>query len=668
MLNVLVVDDHVESRYVLRFFLEQKGHRVVEANDGLQALELGRARSFDAVVADLLMPGMDGYTLCREWMRDPALREVPFIVCTGTYTEAQDQSLALELGAAHFLVKPVDPGRVLKVIEATIAERRARPAVARVLEPHQEVSQLELYNRRLRNKLDHKMAELSATESRLRDYVERMEAIADNSGDAIISFDARVRIQAWNHGAERLFGYTQEEVIGQSLALILPEQRREEVMEQYSEALLQRQARRWQSARRHRLGHEIAVDVALSPLREGLGAVVVYRDLSEQRRLEARLQQAERLEILGQMAGGIAHDFNNLLTVIRAHAELLEQSGQVGGAAQEDLAVILETTQRMSTMTRQLLAFGKRQSLVSRVTDLNAHVEGILPLLRHLLGGAVEVYWHPSESLPPVMVDESQLTQVVMNLVVNARDAMPEGGRVDIVTAYVEAPPGLVPGDVDAGSWVRLSVVDAGVGMDEGTQQRIFDPFFSTKAGGTGLGLATVYGIVTQQGGRLAVVSSPGMGTTLQVDFPASTAIHGAVPDAVAVAAEPERQLATVLVVEDDVMVLRLVKRVLAAQGYHLLLAQSGHEALALARGFDGVIHLLLTDVVMPGMNGAELAERLRQTRPETAVLFCSGYTADALQAYGLGAEGAIELLQKPFTPELLVTRVRDALAKEHQA
>ncbi|HET7321654.1 MAG TPA: ATP-binding protein, partial [Longimicrobiaceae bacterium] len=377
----------------------------------------------------------------------------------------------------------------------------------------------------------------------------------------------------------------------------------------------------------------------------------LVREAAERKQLEEQLVQSQKMEAVGRLAGGVAHDFNNLLTAIKGHLEFLLEGLPAGSDAREDAEGIGDAADRAAQLTRQLLALSRRQVLQPRVLDLNQTVQEMEKMLHRVIGEDISLSSHTEPALGHVEADPGQLTQVLLNLVVNSRDAMPQGGQLTISTANVELDDEYVRGKVrvEPGGYVMLAVSDTGTGMDAETRARIFEPFFTTKemGKGTGLGLSTVYGIVQQSGGHVWVYSEPGHGTTFKiylprVDAPLST---DAAPEA-AMATGRE----TVLLAEDDPAVRVLARRGLEHAGYRVLEADGGEAALALAEEHDGPIHLLLSDVVMPGIGGRELAERLQERREGVAVLFMSGYTDDAILRHGMLNEGT-PFLEKPFTP-----------------
>jgi len=413
-------------------------------------------------------------------------------------------------------------------------------------------------------------------------------------------------------------------------------------------------------------GTAVTVEVSASPIvYEGeRGAVVFARDVTERKRLEQSLVMAQRLESVGRLAGGVAHDFNNMLGVIMGHAELRLAMTAPSDPARADLEQILGAARKSADLTRQLLAFARKQTTQPRALDLNECVSSTMKMLRRLVGEDVSITWVPSTPLWNVYIDPSQIDQVLANLFVNARDAMPQGGQMRLETgndvldaAFCARHAGAAPGE-----YVRLSVSDTGVGMSSAVLRQIFEPFFTTKPAGegTGLGLATVYGIVKQHGGAIDVYSEPGMGTTFRLWFPRHTGATG-VPDAFQSPDAPPRGSETLLLVEDEPSILRLGHTMLSRLGYRVLTATHAAEALQVAAAHQDTIALLITDVVMPGGNGRELAETLQRMRPAMRCLFISGYTADVIAHHGVLAPG-VRLVEKPFSLAALARGVREAL------
>jgi two-component system, cell cycle sensor histidine kinase and response regulator CckA len=386
--------------------------------------------------------------------------------------------------------------------------------------------------------------------------------------------------------------------------------------------------------------------VATADVRPGRHLAVV-RDLTRTKELETQLRQAQKMEAVGRLAGGIAHDFNNLLTAISGYSEFLIE-GLDDGRLRRHADEIRKAAARAASLTGQLLAFSRRQVLQPRALDLNAVVSDMDMMLRRLIGEDVELVALLDPNVGPVQADPTQVEQVIVNLAVNARDAMPNGGSVTIETSDIST---------DDGDFVELRMTDTGIGMTEAERQQLFDPFFTTKEGGTGLGLATVYGIVEQSGGTIEVDTAPGMGSSFRIWLPRAN-VPAELPPAVPAAAAPRMGDETILLVEDETVVRHLVAEILESSGYAVMQAGDGPSALELLRRHSGKLDLLLTDVVMPGMSGPEVAQAVTSMRPGTQVLYTSGYTDSAIGHHGV-LEPGIAFLQKPFSADDLTRKVR---------
>jgi PAS domain S-box-containing protein len=541
-------------------------------------------------------------------------------------------------------------------------------AVERVLNTVRTEQQLTEHVRRL----EKEMVERKHAEEALRQSEARNRVIVESAMDCIISMDEEGRITEFNPAAVRTFGYDREAVIGQELAeKIIPPSLRDA----HRQGLLRYRAtgegavlgRRVEITAMRADGTEFPVELAVSAVsQEGPTRFTAsLRDLTDRKLLEDQLRQAQKMEAVGQLAGGVAHDFNNLLTIIIGYSDVLSGSDDLPQTQRKEmLGEIHKAAERAALLTRQLLAFSRKQILAPRVINLNDTVREMEKMLGRLIGEDICMRTVLAKSLDQISADPGQIEQVIMNLAVNARDAMPNGGELCIETANTELDSCYVDAhaEVKVGRYVMLAITDSGCGMDEAIKARIFEPFFTTKeqGKGTGLGLATVYGIVRQSGGHIWVYSEPGQGTTFKIYFPIVTqaSVKGS--------SEPERKLPlkgdeTILLVEDDHGVRTLSRNVLEIYGYTVLEASDPTAAIQLCQSHQGPIDALLTDIVMPQMNGKRLSELLLPQRPEMKVLFMSGYTDDAIIRQGI-LERGISFIQKPFTPAGLAEKLRGVL------
>ena len=511
------------------------------------------------------------------------------------------------------------------------------------------------------------ITEQRRVEAALAESQERYSTVFASSGVGILVMDEEARVLDANPALRSTLGWAAELSPDLSVRdLVHPDDTREgrTLWDELVRGELDRYDREVRLRRQDGTYAWCHVHVSAVRDKEGrLTVVAVVDDISEQKRLEEQLRLSQRIESIGRLAGGVAHDFNNIITVIQGHSDLLLGEVNEGNPLRADILQIRAAADRAAALTRQLLAFSRRQVLQPRVADLNTVVLGMEPMLRRLIGEDVELVFELSDVLGLVRADPGQIEQVVLNMVVNARDAMPRGGRLTLGThdrtfdeGFVRANPGSVPGP-----HVGVTIRDTGHGMDEDTVGLIFEPFFTTKepGKGTGLGLAMSYGIVKQSGGYILVQTEPGRGTTFSIYLPR---VEEDEPEA-SPELEPRDASGeeTILLVEDEPMVRELSRRALQGRGYTVLTAEDGEAALVAAGAHRGPLDLLLTDVVMPRMGGREVAERLRQRLPGLRVLYMSGYTDDAVVRHGVIEESA-PFLQKPFTPDELAGKVREVL------
>ncbi len=607
-IRVLLVEDNPGDARLLTELLRDAGAdhlKMVHVDRLAAAIERLDRDSFDVMLLDLSLPDADGLdTLVRAHAHAP---KIPIVVLTGHDDEALAVR-AVRSGAQDYLVK----GRV----DGELLARSIRYASERG-------------------------RSLEALERREEHY----RSLIENSLDliSILNLDGTIRYASPSH--ERLLGYPACELVGRN---VLSYVHQEDSARVKSALVNGNNGRAVECRVYHRDGSLRVLESFsrdLSHVAGVNGMVVNSRDITERKRLEEQLHHSQRLEAVGRLAGGVAHDFNNLLMVITGYSHMLLDAMHPSDPARLDLEQVVKASERATDLTRQLLAFSRRQGVRASLVDLNALVREMDRMLRRVLGEDIELCVNLAPQLKAVCADPGQIEQVILNMVVNARDAMPGGGKLTLETRNA---------GTAARECVVLTVRDTGVGMDAPVLSRIFEPFFTTKEHGTGLGLATSYGIIKENGGDLRVESAPGKGTTFRIELPVAPQSADQLETAAKTNAANGTE--TILLVEDQDGVRRVVETMLKRHGYHVLSSASSQEALAAADQHSGVIHLLITDMVMPGMNGRKMAECLVERRPNMKVLYVSGYGDAAISA------SDAHFLQKPFSTEELATKVREML------
>ncbi|AWM37930.1 Blue-light-activated protein [Gemmata obscuriglobus] len=616
--TVLIVDDDDDNRLSLTWLLEIAGFKTVEAATGPDALLMARG-GVDLVLLDVVLPGLDGHEVCRQLRADPATAGLPVVLLSGHAAEPAERAAGLENGADVYLTKPADPVTLTAQCRTLIRARRAEQA--------------------------------------LRDSERQYRLLFEANPHPMWVYEpSTLRFLAVNDMAVERYGYSRAEFLGMTLADIRPAEDVPELLNAVKKPPpLDATGRVWPHVRKDGTVREVEI-AAHDIVYDGRPArLVLALDVTERRRLEAQLRQSQKMEAVGRLAGGVAHDFNNLLTVINGYTDLLLKGAALDAGTRDSLQEVYAAGKRAAGLTRQLLVFSRRSVAVACRVDLNDVVRGLVPMLGRLIGEDIELTVRAAGGLWPIRADTGLIEQVVVNLCVNARDAMPRGGRLTVETWNA-----VLSGE-RAGEYAVLAVRDTGTGIAADVLPHIFEPFFTTKGPdrGTGLGLSTVQGIVHQFGGHLGVDSELGKGTTFRVQLP-----RGEAPEAPRLPVLPLRpadRAATVLIAEDDATVRALAARVLRQAGYTVLEAGRGEEALRLARDHIGTVDLLLTDVVMPGVGGHELVERLWRTNPNIRVLFTSGYMDDAVVRHGVET-AKVNFLQKPYTPASLAHTVHEVL------
>jgi PAS domain S-box-containing protein len=498
----------------------------------------------------------------------------------------------------------------------------------------------------------------------------RLTTAIEQSAEAVVITDIKGTIQYVNPAFSQITGYSREEVLGQNVRILKSGEQDASFYQGLWGTILKGQIWHGELVNRRKDGSLYTQEMNIAPVRNERGEITHFiatqQDVTARKGLELQLWQAQKMEAVGRLAGGVAHDFNNLLTIINGYSQLIVEGLEPNSTLKPLATEVQKAGERAAGLTRQLLAFSRRQVLAPEILDLNVVITNIEKMLRRLLGEDIEFRTLCDPALWHVRADRGQVEQILMNLVVNARDAMPQGGRLTIETsnAQLDAAYPRSHAHVIPGHYALLLISDTGIGMDSVTQARIFEPFFSTKehGKGTGLGLATVYGIVKQSGGYIWVYSEPGRGTTFKVYFPR---VEGEAEPRRPTPAQAESRpcTETILVVEDEPAVREFAARVLQSNGYKVLVASNPEEAVGVSDQYKETIHLLLTDVVMPMLSGRQLVDHLAFSRPEMKVLYMSGYSDDTIVHRGVTREGAA-FLEKPFTPKGLLRRVREVLAR----
>ncbi len=732
MTKLLVVDDNDQNRYLLGVLLRGHGYDVILAADGIEALNAARDNPPDIIITDILMPGMDGYSLCRHCKADEKLRTIPLVFYTATYTDAKDEEFAMSLGAARFIVKPEEPDVFLCILEEIIAEQRS-DRQAPPLEPVvEEAVYLKKYNETLIRKLEDKLVQLEYANGCLeREVMERKcaeEALRKSEGELRIRtriadvfltvpdeemFAAVLQIVLEVMDSESgIFGY-----IDKNGALVIPSMTGtvcDLCQVSNKNILLPRDAwgdgiwahsireaktfcsnnlsdhaakghislKRWVSVPLMDQAEVVglfliankATDYSEDNVRllESLGRSVapilsarLYRDQEQEEctRLENQLRQAMKMEAIGRLAGGVAHDFNNILQIMSLSSNMLLNCLPENGETHQFAEEICKSVEVAAELTGQLMAFSRCQILKMEDLDLNEVIREMMKMIRRVIGGDIEVEFTEGQNLGIIHADRGQMEQILLNFCVNARDAMSEGGTLTIETENVMIDSKYCESHAWAsqGRYAVMRITDSGCGMDAETQGRIFEPFFTTKevGKGTGLGLATVYGIVQQHQGMIQVYSEVGKGSTFNVYLP-SVEQPAASAEAEVVTSFTEGT-ETILVAEDDEMMQKFATNILDGAGYKVLLAGNGLEAIEVFEKNADDIDLVILDMIMPKLGGKAVYDLLHKQHPSLRFLFSSGYGTSSIHSEFMQQE-RIEMIQKPYTPNVLLRKIREVL------
>ena len=622
--SILVVDDDPGTLQSISDVLARCGHGVQTAREARAALELLTSSSVDAAILDLHLPDVSGLALLQAIKTSAPTTEI--IIITG-YASATTAIQAINSDVFGYLTKPFEMAHLLATIDRALAKRRAERA--------------------------------------LSERTRSLESLIDTAAVAIVSLDSAGCVTTWSKAAEVMFGWKEHEVLGHPVPTI-PDAKRAE-FDQATARNLKGEATLYESHRLRKDGTLIDVLSSTAPIidRQGRasGTLAVLVDITERKHVEEQLRQAMKMEGIARLAGGIAHDFNNLMTVITVRCQLVLGQLPADHPNRRDVKIIGDAGDRAASLTRQLLAFSRAQILESTVLDMNEVIADMKAVLESVLREDVDLIMDLDPSTGLVTADRAQLEQIILILAINARDAMPEGGQLTLGTRNVELDRAYVRRHLDArpGPHVVLTVSDSGSGMDAATRARIFEPFFTTKdiGKGRGLGLAAAYGIIHQSHGHITVDSEPGQGTSFRIYLPRPEGSAAAVA-AIESGGVP-RGNETVLLVEDEPSFRALARELLEMLGYTVLESEDVSDALRIAEQHAGTIHLLITDVVMPQMNGRALAKAVQGFRPAIKVLYMSGYTDNVIIHEGI-LDPDTPFLQKSLTPSKLARKVREVL------
>ena len=668
-MRVLIVDDNPADRELVRIMLECHGHSVREGGDGLEGLEVLEREGVDAIVSDVLMPRMDGYRFCAEVRKTEKFRAVPFVFYSSSCLSPQDEQAVLAQGADKFLRKPLPAQELVQALQEVVDKAPNHQSCQ--LPAVQELDLMREYNQRLVQKLEEEHQKLEAETAALQRTQQSLRHVLGLCQAVIYSLkanDEQFRLSWISENVSQLLGFSAEEACQAEWwwTHLHPEDRdavkngRPRLLSDNRVALEYRFRRKDGKYVWLRDEQRLVCDAGGKPA-EIIGTAV---DITDVRKLEELLRQSQKMEAVGRLAGGVAHDFNNLLAVIRGNIELTLMEGeQLSQDGQACLHAATTAVESASGMIRQLLTFSRMQVAQTQLLELNGVIGKLVSMVERIMGHEIELEWRGTADLPWVEADPVMIEQVLINLVVNARDAMPKGGRLTIRTEAVKVDQDYMTAHPEAslGEFVVVSVADTGTGISPEHLPRIFEPFFSTKqtGKGTGLGLATVYGIVKQHHGWVEVSTQLGVGSIFRVFLPSKPAQPASQPRGAGTGTTGRQE--TILLVDDEDGVRLSIRRLLERFGYKVREAASGREALQVWHDQAAEIDLLLTDINMPqGISGLELAEKVRAERRDVKIIFLSGYT-EAMPGRDTGLEPNPQsrFLQKPCSSQELIHTVR---------
>lgn len=677
MKKVLIVDDVAENRYILEKVLGGHQMEVMSAQNGQAALDKAYANPPDLIISDILMPVMDGYTLCKIWKSDDHLKNIPFIFYTATYTDPKDETFAKNLGADLFIIKPQEPNVIIETIKEIIEKDHVVQS-AQYQPLGSEMEFFRQYNEILFRKLEKKVLDLELLNRRLNQEIEKhkqteeklfkLSQSIEESPVAFVLMDVNGNLEYVNPQFFRISGYAPRNMIGLNVKSLQPTGSQTDDFQEAWESVGADNIWRGEMQIKKQDGECFWAYLTLLPLKNPEGHVnsmmMIMEDTSEKRQLEAQLIQSQKLEGIGQLAGGVAHDFNNILTAIIGYAQLVYLNMQNDDTNRGHIKHILDYSEKAATITKSLLAFSRKQTTNLSCFNVNDLISDFQKLLLRLMPENIEIQTQFTSQKLSVLVDQVQLEQVIMNLATNARDAMPDGGLIIIATNMTEIDQEFIKsnGYGRTGSYAQITMADMGRGMNRQTLDKIFEPFFTTKepGKGTGLGMTIVYNIVSRHNGFITVESEPGKGTRVRILLPiveAAEDVNGSKTEEYI----EQGGARTILVAEDDSGIRDLITTILTERGYEVIGAADGVEAVKQFSENREKVSLVMLDGIMPKKNGREAYREIRAMKPDVKVIFMSGYLENMLDFDHL-MEREIHFLQKPVLPLDILKKIQELL------
>lgn len=677
MKKVLIVDDVAENRYILEKVLGGHQMEVMSAQNGQAALDKAYANPPDLIISDILMPVMDGYTLCKIWKSDDHLKNIPFIFYTATYTDPKDETFAKNLGADLFIIKPQEPNVIIETIKEIIEKDHVVQS-AQYQPLGSEMEFFRQYNEILFRKLEKKVLDLELLNRRLNQEIEehkqteeklfKLSQSIEESPVAFVLMDVNGNLEYVNPQFFRISGYAPRNMIGLNVKSLQPTGSQTDDFQEAWESVGADNIWRGEMQIKKQDGECFWAYLTLLPLKNPEGHVnsmmMIMEDTSEKRQLEAQLIQSQKLEGIGQLAGGVAHDFNNILTAIIGYAQLVYLNMQNDDTNRGHIKHILDYSEKAATITKSLLAFSRKQTTNLSCFNVNDLISDFQKLLLRLMPENIEIQTQFTSQKLSVLVDQVQLEQVIMNLATNARDAMPDGGLIIIATNMTEIDQEFIKsnGYGRTGSYAQITMADMGRGMNRQTLDKIFEPFFTTKepGKGTGLGMTIVYNIVSRHNGFITVESEPGKGTRVRILLPivqAAEDVNGSKTEEYI----EQGGARTILVAEDDSGIRDLITTILTERGYEVIGVADGVEAVKQFSENREKVSLVMLDGIMPKKNGREAYREIRAMKPDVKVIFMSGYLENMLDFDHL-MEREIHFLQKPVLPLDILKKIQELL------